>query len=129
MDGCDILLSNLWESMLMDSFVDHPCCMDHGALAPSAGEHCCCMESAEWQSGPALHNIQIMDEKLRPIRAHLEYLLNKADEYQAHLLHRCCASADFYLFCLVVCFFFYFSAPWANQGQSATPTTTTTTTS
>lgn len=82
--------------------------MDHGALAPSAGEHRCCMESTEWHSAPALHDIQVMDEKLRPIQAHLEYLLNKANEYQAHLLHRCGVSAEVCLFGLVVCLQFRF---------------------
>ncbi|XP_045071388.1 UPF0575 protein C19orf67 homolog, partial [Coregonus clupeaformis] len=30
----------------------------------------------------------MMDQKLRPIEQQLQYLLNKADEFQAHLLYR-----------------------------------------
>ncbi|XP_076134079.1 UPF0575 protein C19orf67 homolog [Alosa pseudoharengus] len=48
----------------------------------------CCTESAECHSVSPPQDVHVMDEKLRPIQAHLEYLLNKADEYQAHLIQR-----------------------------------------
>ncbi|XP_062375548.1 UPF0575 protein C19orf67 homolog [Sardina pilchardus] len=56
---------------------------DHGALAPPVGEQRC-----EWHSVCPPHDVDVMEEKLRPIHAHLEYLLSKADEYQAHIIHR-----------------------------------------
>ncbi|XP_048104110.1 UPF0575 protein C19orf67 homolog [Alosa alosa] len=61
---------------------------DHVALAHSVGEQRCCTESAECHSVSPPQDVHVMDEKLRPIQAHLEYLLNKADEYQAHLIQR-----------------------------------------
>uniref|UniRef100_A0A672M2K6 UPF0575 protein C19orf67 homolog n=1 Tax=Sinocyclocheilus grahami TaxID=75366 RepID=A0A672M2K6_SINGR len=57
------------------------------AMAPSFGdEKCFLVEGAE---GTETQNKRIMDEKICPIERQLEYLLNKADEFQTQLLWRC----------------------------------------
>ncbi|XP_016372890.1 UPF0575 protein C19orf67 homolog isoform X3 [Sinocyclocheilus rhinocerous] len=54
------------------------------AMAPSFGdEKCFLVEGAE---GTETQDKRIMDEKISPIERQLEYLLNKADEFQTQLL-------------------------------------------
>lgn len=56
------------------------------AMSPSFGdERCLSVESAE---GTETQEKRIMDEKISPIERQLEYLLNKADEFQKQLLWR-----------------------------------------
>ncbi|KAL6481652.1 hypothetical protein MHYP_G00097320 [Metynnis hypsauchen] len=50
---------------------------DGDTAAPSAGEEAHCAPSC----------LKMMDEKLHPIEEQLQYLLNKADEFQTHLIH------------------------------------------
>ncbi len=57
------------------------------AMAPSFGdERCFLVEGAE---DTETQEKRIMDEKISPIERQLEYLLNKADEFQTQLLWRC----------------------------------------
>lgn len=56
-------------------------------MAPSFGDgRCFLVEAAE---GTETQEKRIMDEKISPIERQLEYLLNKADEFQTQLLWRC----------------------------------------
>ncbi len=57
------------------------------AMAPSFGDERCFL--AEGAEGTETQDKRIMDEKISPIERQLEYLLNKADEFQTQLLWRC----------------------------------------
>ncbi|XP_063063052.1 UPF0575 protein C19orf67 homolog [Engraulis encrasicolus] len=60
---------------------------EHDSEAPPVDEHqYYAADPSDWQ--PDAQEIQAMEERLRPIQSQLEYLLDKADEYQAHLIHR-----------------------------------------
>ncbi|CAB1344732.1 unnamed protein product, partial [Coregonus sp. 'balchen'] len=62
--------------------------LEDRALAPSCGDQRDSTGDAAWKSTSSCHDINMMDQKLRPIEQQLQYLLNKADEFQAHLLYR-----------------------------------------
>ena len=63
---------------------------DSDVLTPSGDmqTHCSAVEIGCDASKQPCQDINVLDEKLRPIEQQLKYLLNKAEEVQAHLMHR-----------------------------------------
>ncbi|XP_030634784.1 UPF0575 protein C19orf67 homolog [Chanos chanos] len=57
------------------------------AVSPSTGSQRYCVEQSDLDSTQSYYDMNMMDEKIKPIEEQLQYLLNKADEFQAHLMY------------------------------------------
>ncbi|KAL1005965.1 hypothetical protein UPYG_G00066240 [Umbra pygmaea] len=60
---------------------------EHTALAATCVDHTDMTEDWNFVTSTVCLDISMMDHKLRPIEQQLQYLLNKADEYQAQLVY------------------------------------------
>ncbi|XP_035616696.1 UPF0575 protein C19orf67 homolog isoform X3 [Oncorhynchus keta] len=62
--------------------------VEDSALAPSCGDQMDSTGDANLESMSSCQDINLMDQKLRPIEQQFQYLLTKADEFQTNLLSR-----------------------------------------
>ncbi|XP_031686624.1 UPF0575 protein C19orf67 homolog isoform X2 [Oncorhynchus kisutch] len=62
--------------------------VEDSALAPSCGDQMDSTGDANLESMSSCQDINLMDQKLRPIEQQFQYLLTKADEFQTNLLYR-----------------------------------------
>ncbi|XP_029537873.1 UPF0575 protein C19orf67 homolog isoform X1 [Oncorhynchus nerka] len=62
--------------------------VEDSALAPSCGDQIDNTGDANLESMSSGQDINLMDQKLRPIEQQFQYLLTKADEFQTNLLSR-----------------------------------------
>ncbi|XP_023647642.1 UPF0575 protein C19orf67 homolog isoform X2 [Paramormyrops kingsleyae] len=77
------------QSIVISEELGHPPLDVISAVAPPGGAQRYCTEQTEQSSVPVHPESSVMDEKLRWIEQQVQYLLNKADKLQAHLINGC----------------------------------------